>query len=348
MFYKILIDPRSTINYSSYYIQGLYDVLGKKNVKFSSRYFTELKEIDMLMAFALVGEETTKKIIIDYRDQNDMIEEALSWSDIYAKINVDAQTMQHPASYKLIIIPPSFAIKIWNPGELFFHLCNNFVKAKIFKHFKDKNIHLRPKRWIRNYLSLLKRQTLQQYIVTNQSSEDNFVFFVSTLWPDQDNTNTNRYHYISTCIQKPEIYIEGGFFVNKKMWRERTIPDAVPQKLFYNKYLSNKKYVQNTKKSLFVFNTPAVHNCHGWKLGEYLCMGKAIISTPLVNETPVPLVHGEHIYFVENKQDIEKAVTLLLENKDLRQHLENNAKSYYDKHVSPAKVIERIIQDSVK
>ena len=226
MFHKAFIDPRSTINYSSYYIQGLYDVLGKSNVHFSSRYFSGLKEIDTLMAFVLVGKEITKKIIIDYRDQSDMIEEAFSWSDVYAKINVDAQTMQHPASCKLINIPPSFAIKIWNPAKLFYHLCDNFIKAKIFKNFKDKNIHIRPKRWIWNYL----------------------------------------------------------------------------------------------------------------------CMGKAIISTPLINMFPVPVEHGEHIYFVNNKQEIEKAVAFLLENKDVRQHLERNAKLYYDKYASPVKVIEHIVQ----
>jgi len=138
MFHKAFIDPRSTINYSSYYIQGLYDVLGKKNVRFASHYFSDLKDIDILMAFVLINKDSTLKIIIDYRDQNDVIEEAFSWSDIYAKINVDASTRQHSFPQKLINIPPAFAIKIWNPIELLFHLCNNFIKAKIIKHFNDK------------------------------------------------------------------------------------------------------------------------------------------------------------------------------------------------------------------
>jgi len=347
MCYKAFIDPRSTIDYSSYYIQGLYDLLGKKNVRFSSRYFSDLKEIDILMAFVLIGNDVTKRIIIDYRDQNDVIEEAILWADIYAKINIDASTRKHYLADKLLNIPPSFAIKIWIPIELIFHLCNNFIKAKIFKHLKDNNIHIRPKRWIRNYLTLLKRQRLQKYVMQGQSSKDNYVFFISTLWTDQNNTNEGRYQYIFACSQKSEINFEGGFFINKQMWRATSIPNSIPQKLLYFKYISNKTYINNIKKSLFVFNTPAVHNCHGWKLGEFLCMGKAIISTPLINELPIPLEHGKHIYFVDGEQDIEKAVTLLLENKDFRYNLEKNAKTYYNNYASPVKVIESIIQHFV-
>lgn len=73
---KVFIDPRSTINYSSFYIKGLYDVFGKKNVRFSERYFKTLTEIDMLMAFVVVERDITKKIIIDYRDQSDVINNA--------------------------------------------------------------------------------------------------------------------------------------------------------------------------------------------------------------------------------------------------------------------------------
>ncbi|MDR2148642.1 MAG: hypothetical protein LBE91_19550 [Tannerella sp.] len=339
MFYKVFIDPRSTINYSSYYIQGLYDVLGKGNVRFPSRYFSDLKEI-----FVLIGKETTQRIIIDYRDQSDVIEDALRWATIYAKIYVDAGTRQHPLSNKLLNIPPSFAIKIWNPGELLFHLCNNFIKAKILKHSGDDNIHLRPKRWVRNYLSLLKRQTLRQYATRIQLPKNNYVFLVSTLWPGQDNTNGERYHYMSACRQIPEINFEGGFFIRKQIWKTIPIPDSIPRELLYYKYLSNKTYTENLKKSLFVFNTPAVHNCHGWKLGEFLSMGKAIISTPLKNELPVPLEHGMHVYFVEKEQDIKESVALLLKDKKLRHNLERNAKMYYDDYASPAKVIERIIQ----
>ena len=88
--------------------------------------------------------------------------------------------------------------------------------------------------------------------------------------------------------------------------------------------------------SAFVFNTPAFWDCHGWKLGEYLALGKCIISTPLSNDLPAPLVHGVHIHYVQpNEESIREAVEYILSHKEYRKTLERNAKSYWDKYGTP-------------
>jgi hypothetical protein len=286
---KLFIDPRSTINYSSFYIQGLYDYFGKSNVRFSAKYFAELQDIDMLMAFVLIENEKITRFIIDYRDNNDVITGAYLWTDVYAKINLNRNTLILPQNEpdKIVHIPPSFAIKIWNPLELLFRLSCNFFKAGIIRHRNDKNIHLRPARWLRNYLSLLKRQKLDGYENTDDKEIPGYVFFVSTYWSGCVDTNDFRRQYILSCHNEPEIDFQGGFFVNKG-W---SVMEDIPQELRYYRFISHSNYLKNIKKSIFVFNTPAVCDCHGWKLGEFLCMGKPIISTPLVNELPVPMEH---------------------------------------------------------
>jgi glycosyltransferase involved in cell wall biosynthesis len=337
---KVFIDPRSTINYSSFYIYELYNIFGKENVRFSEKHFKTLTEIDMLMAFVVVERDMTKKIIIDYRDQSDVINDAYLWTDVYAKINVNKNTLPDNVPDKLICIPPSFAIKLWNPYELICNLFGNFVKAGIIKRSKDRNIHLQPVRWIRNYLSLLKRQKLEYYEKQiNNHADNDYVFFVSSFWQGCVETNTFRKHYILSCSKNPKINYEGGFFINKGV----LCPNDIPPKLQFHKYVSNAVYMEKIKKSHFVFNTPAVHNCHGWKLGEFLCMGKAIISTPLANELPEPLIHGKHIYLINDIKDMDAAVNTLLNDNDLLFRMEKNAKDYYNKFVAPAKVIERIM-----
>jgi glycosyltransferase involved in cell wall biosynthesis len=334
---NIFIDPRSTINYSSYYILGLYEYFGKNNVHFSSKYFRELTEIDMLMAFVIVDIHAVKKIIIDYRDQNDVIEPAYHWSNIYAKINL-CQSTPDPEN-KIVNIPPGFAIKIWSIAETLFHLGVNFFKAAIFRHFGDKNIHLRPQRWGRNYLSLLKRQKLQDYTTQRKSPDGNYIFFVSTFWPGMVKTNTFRTQFILACMRNSDVKFEGGFFVSKKV----TVIQDVPQQTLYSRFIPNHIYKKKIDQSFLVFNTPAVADCHGWKLGEFLAMGKAIISTPLANKLPVPIEHGKHVYFVNNEKEIEDAIKLLLNDQTFRRELEKNTKDYYEKYVSPVKVIERIL-----
>ena len=85
-----------------------------------------------------------------------------------------------------------------------------------------------------------------------------------------------------------------------------------------------------------VFNTPAYWQCHGWKLGEYMALGKAIVSTPLSNDLPAPLLHGEHIHIVENSQEaMREAVSFILTHPDYRQRLETNIQSYWQQYGTP-------------
>ena len=84
--------------------------------------------------------------------------------------------------------------------------------------------------------------------------------------------------------------------------------------------------------------------CHGWKLGEYLALGKAIISTPILNELPEKLEHGKNIYYVNGDlKEIEEAINRLLNDKNLREHLERGAYSYYKRNVAPLSVITKLI-----
>ena len=93
---NVLIDASSRILYASYYIQGLYEVFGKKNVSFSSRYFKDLKRdsieysFEHYFTFVLIdAEKNLKKIVIDFCDPPDINSTAYKWCDAYAKINLN-------------------------------------------------------------------------------------------------------------------------------------------------------------------------------------------------------------------------------------------------------------------
>jgi len=166
-----------------------------------------------------------------------------------------------------------------------------------------------------------------------------FVFMIGTLWDKSlvEGTNLLRKTFIELC-KTSNCNFEGGFFasINHPQYKE------FKNLIYINRY-SDKTYIEKTKLSTIVFNTPAVDNCHGWKLGEYLAMGKAIISTPLSNELPEKLVHGENVHIVSNIEEMEFAINLLLKDNDYRKLLENGAKTYYLKYVDPKSVIENIL-----
>lgn len=89
---------------------------------------------------------------------------------------------------------------------------------------------------------------------------------------------------------------------------------------------------------MFVYNVPSCLNCHGWKLGEFLAMGKPIISAPLYNELPGDA--KRMMLYVDSEKELEDAIVLLTKNVEKRKMLEANALTYYEKYVSPEAVIK--------
>jgi hypothetical protein len=97
---------------------------------------------------------------------------------------------------------------------------------------------------------------------------------------------------------------------------------------------------------MVVFSTPAVLQCHGWKLGEFLALGKAIIMTPNINMLPHKLENTKEVLIIsdinETQQYKSKIESIVFDPK-LRAFLEANAHTYYKEYLEPTKVIERLL-----
>ena len=176
-------------------------------------------------------------------------------------------------------------------------------------------------------------------------------FHASTLWYNKfaaTDTNMYRGEFLKAC-KKAGINIEGGlFYVNSDSVLQE-MPDYPKYKeeykdFIYESRLSMDDYIRKTKESVVVFNTPSVCECHGWKLAEYLCMGKAIISTPLTREMPAPLEHGKHVHFVNSPGEIYDAVIKINSDEHYRKQLEEGAREYYEKWIAPEIVIQRLLE----
>ena len=343
---RVLIDPTSRILYSSFYIKGLCDVFGKQNVSFSSQYFRDLKReqeshsYDHYMAFVVISPTNDiTKYIIDFRDKPSVKERAYCWCDRYAKINFNLDLTDERFHDKVISIPPGFGIRIWNIWETAYFCLSNYFHCRLSPLVSLKH-HLG------DYLAQYKRPTLAD-VTSIADSETNicdkpYVFMIGTLWPHRnciEGTNLHRRMFIDVC-QSLNCRFEGGFLASVDHPQYGEFRDAVLSKPY-----SVDSYVRKTKLSTVVFNTPSVHDCHGWKLGEYLAMGKAIVSTPLSNQLPEDLVHGKNVHIVSDMNELKGAIELLLRDESYRKRLEDGARAYFAKYVIPARVIENILRD---
>ena len=312
--------------YDAFYIEGLKEYFGVNSLIYSLDRFPDFKQ----STFAVLIEDqySTKKIIIDSKDTSSVSLPELEWCDVYGKINYNLAAIPIEKGQKIIPIGPSFGIKIWNFSESLFFGFTNYLK------FNSKITNKRE--FLANYYRQYKRLRLENYKCSTKGIK-NYVFFMGTIWRNENATNLFRSYFIRACQKNKNIDFEGGF-----------APRNDGQNMGFENLLTNnrypfKEYIKKTKKSSIVFNTPAVLSCHGWKLGEFLAMGKAIISTQHINILPSPLIENEHIIYVQKDlKSFEEKVNSLINSDSERMLLEKNARKYFESFLSPEKVIEKL------
>ena len=338
---KIIMDPECKMNYASFYILGLKELFGRKAV-FSTKPFKGLPVRKQCFLFAVDTGNKLFKVAVDFHDYQIIEKEMLEWADIYAKVNLNEKSYEDlnlspdddcKCNKKIISIPPSFGVRVFN-----FYYTSKHILFLIFNFWQKKSVINYIKDTLRMYI---KRAPITSY--TPEPHTKNYVFFIATIWHTTTSyINVTRAHFIRACKKVKNLQFEGGFV--DVGYECDYIPD-LGNLMYRGRKISVKEYIRNTKKSMMVFNNPSVAYCHGWKLGEYLAMGKAILSVPLSNSLPVDLVHNRNIYFAENTpESIENAVHYLLENEELVKHLEQNATLYWESFASPKAVIKYILQ----
>ncbi len=348
---KVYIDPRCDIRYAVFYIYGLYKLLGKNNVKFSARYtslisFNESKfVIDRILLCVFVEKgEIVKKVAIDSRDPRSILESAYDWCDIYYKTNYCSKHDEGKYSKKLLLLPPSFGFRLWNPiMTIIKGICNTLLayRTKNYGNLSDLKVTFRNYLWL-----IVRRNYLSEYIRNINSidiNEKRYAFLIVSLWNYEEciqHTNKLRYHFVCKLIANKDIDFEGGFVVHSLSAK---IPDGW-EPLCFNRRVKSSEYIQKSKKSFCVFNTPAVRDCHGWKLPEFLAMGKAIISTPLSNDLPVPLEDGKEILIVNDEKELGNAIDRLLTDNETRLKMERCSRAYWDNIANPITVVKSILQ----
>lgn len=344
---KIIIDPRSSYAYGSFYVYGLQSVFGKKNISYSVDRFRELDSIGNDICFIVQDDHVERKYFIHAHDAYYVLEQAYNWCDVYASVNTNYAQYPKEQYPKLVSLAPSFGIQIESSlvgvaWHALFILLNtwkyewNRVDYNKYTQ-RDECNHLRNiKRYFSwRYKTWKNRLPLSVYTNTIPS-DDNYIFFLSTLWysneinKNDEGVNLRRAQFIRACKSIPDCHFEGGLLGG----------DDASKNKFSDVLASHGEpfdsWIGKTKRSTLVFNTPAFHNCHGWKLGEYLALGKCIVSTKLSNDLPHPLEHGVNIHFVENNEEsMREAVEYILTHPDYRHKLEKGAREYWETYGTP-------------
>lgn len=285
--------------------------------------------------FALRLQPSGRKIFIDAIDGAALDPRGLEWCDLYGKVNLDPQRDAPP---KVVAIGPSFGLRFRSElGAAFDALRTALLCGK---HLKN------PKAHVANYIRQLKRLPLEAY--EPGVSQADYVFFLATIWGHKGGgpeCNRFRADFIRAGRAQNGLEFEGGFAPQRAVdiGQMGFVPGF--ESLTIERRYHLDEYLGRLKRSAVAFNTPAVARCHGWKLGEYLALGKAIISTPLTRELPAPLEHGKQLHFVDGSpESMRQALELLCRDDAYRRQLESAARAYWLQHLQPARVVGRLIE----
>jgi hypothetical protein len=338
---KVTIDPRCKFVYLTLYLQGLEEIFGRPQVSFSTQPFSALThasarwDFDHYMAFHIWPEDV--RFVIDYGDKPGFNLEALDWCDAYAKVNwnyAEHKILPENLVQKVVQIGPSFGVNNYSSSRLYSLCLRNWIKAFRLGSSVSFREFLKGYNWTRI------RQPESTY--KPAKSDPKFIFHVSRHYKKQshgDYTNTARSIFVRAAKQDPEVEFRGG------------LVGVTPDDFEFSDVASehsytSREYLQLTCRSALVFNTPAAWGCHGWKLGEYLALGKAIVSTPFHNKIPPGLKHGENIHIVDDLSEMEAHIPRILRDRAYCRHLEQNARRHYEEYLAPRRIIEIILGHS--
>ena len=331
----IRIDPLFNAFYYSFYIEGLREIFGTQNLRYDTH--VEWPLVPHSLCFEVEG----KRVYISAEDGSGFNSEALQWCDVYAKVNIDPNVQPEHHHEKIFPIGPSFGVRNYGLANTLIHMTRTTTMVWTSYHNLRKRFgRYWPREHIANHWRQYKHR-LPLSVYRPAPSERDYVFFVGSVWKREAQTNEYRALFMDVCRSTPGLRFEGGFPPRSDHYQPY-------EQLLMSQRVPFSEYIKKTKKSAVVFNTPAVHGCLGWKLAEYLALGKAIISTHVGRTLPSPFVHGEHMHFVDGSEtSIRDAILRITSDDAYRANLERGAREYYDAYLSPRRVIERVVNAAV-
>lgn len=315
---SLVVHPLMSPRYYGFYLSGLEEQYG--SARLSTKSFPKMIDPKSGMAAILPG---GRKIYIAANDHAWVDAEFVNWADVVAQVNVDPMST-YPAN--VLPIGPGFGTP-WNS-----------TRALVVFVLRS-GLMTRPERapaMLRDYLhAQSERAPLGQYVPGVSSSNE--IYFIANYWQNADAANLRRLRFVQAAASNSHASFSGGF------WSNALLPEEYRPFQLTNR-VDHRDYLRRIKRSAVVFNTPAVHDCLGWKLGEYLALGKAIISTPLGRVMPGDFISGEQIHIVTDDSEAAfgDAVELLLSDRPYREHLERSARRYWEEYLTPVRVVQRI------
>jgi hypothetical protein len=328
----IVVHPASDLTYASLVLEGFARRRGVEAIRYSTEGFPPGYAGGRMLAY-YPADAPSERVSLVFTDQTTVYQRGKKWSRLYGMVNVaDGQ------GGRVVALGPTFGVRVSSNALVRRHLAHTWrwatERSGTRPPFRGR-LRIAAER----SRALVKHQRQRAPIdaYAPRPSDADYVFFTAWPWAKHPEVNPPRIRFIEACRRAPGLTFEGGFAPR----RRNDIPEVLPYTAAARYSLPD--YLAAIGRSALVFNNPAVHGCLGWKLGEFLAMGKAIVSLPLDRVLPAPLEHGVHLHIVDGTpESLDDAIARLRSDTDYRRALEANARRWYEEHLAPERIAARL------
>ncbi len=332
MIEKIQIYPAFNARYYSPYIQGLLSLVGPSKLTYTARGFPRFGT--HCLALRIRG-EVERKIYIHSDDLPEMDPEGMAWCDLFGKVNLVPELVNERDRSKVLVMGPMFPVRVWGPLAATVRGLSNYGLARTAPEINFR-------KHMGNYRALYATRFPESFYRPHPSQRD-YIFFNAAVWEREPAANLTRARFVEASRSLDGIRFEGGITPRDSFQGTKNF-QAPGFEQYVSRRYSPREYFEKTQVSAVVLNNPAYLDCHSWRLAEYLAMGKAIVSTPIIRPVPAPMVHGTHIHIVDGTVESFRAAILQICTDDAyRRTLERNARAYYETYLSPTNVMKRVL-----
>ncbi len=314
---RVVVHPASDLPYASFILEGLAEALGPSSIVYSTEGFDPKYRGGRVLAFYL-ADDPGARCFVSLHDHSRVNPMGLQWAGAYGMVNVaPADVERHPT---LMPIGPTFGVRLRSRSTTV-----RYVAAGRGRQTRSVLKHER------------RRTTIDRY--RPRDADPDYVFFAAWAWAKHPDVNPPRARFVDVCRRAPGLEFEGGFAPR----RQQDVPDVAA--ISAPRRYGMVEYLDKLSRSAVAFNNPAVHGCLGWKLGEFLALGKAIITLPITLALPADLEPGVHVHDVDGSEaSIEDALDRIRRDDVYRRALQTNARRWYEEHLAPARVAGRLLE----
>jgi hypothetical protein len=332
----LVVHPATDLPYASFVLDGFAQLLGPRAIHYSTEGFPTSYGGGRVLAFYPADRPSARCFLV-FTDQTTVNPSGFEWARLYGMVNVAPDVNPDDG---IVPLGPTFGVRLHSTALAMRHVMYTWrwgVEGRATRPSPRARRSMAFARTRAVAKHQRRRTSIDAYIP--RPADPDYVFFTAWPWAKHPEVNPPRVEFIEACRRAPGLTFEGGFAPR----RRRDVPEVLPFSTTGRTPIG--EYLDKVGRSAVAFNNPAVHGCLGWKLGEFLALGKAIISLPITRVLPAPLEHGVHLHVVDGSpESLDDALDRLRRDRSYRRTLEINARQWYEANLAPVRLAARLLR----